>query len=217
MGTLAGRFAKLLRVSATPTPTSSLVPGLQRSSKLWFATGSGGGDTDIEDTQEIEEEIEDIIGENVKKNESLLQGVNPGKGWQFRGVHKAIICGKVGQAPVQKILRNGRTVTIFTVGTGGMYDQRISQKDVDKPKPAQWHRIAVHNPFLGTFAVQQLTKNCSVYIEGEIETRVYNDSLSGEVKYIPEICVRRDGKIHVMRPGESINNISVEDLRKELL
>lgn len=71
---------------------------------------------------------------------------------------QAIICGKVGQAPVQKILRNGRTVTIFTVGTGGMYDQRFSQKDVEKPKPAQWHRIAVHNPFLGTFAVQQLTK-----------------------------------------------------------
>jgi hypothetical protein len=69
---------------------------------------------------------------------------------------QAIICGKVGQAPVQKILRNGRTVTIFTVGTGGMFDQRIiGSKDL--PKPAQWHRIAVHNDSLGA-AVQQLAK-----------------------------------------------------------
>jgi hypothetical protein len=33
----------------------------------------------------------------------------------------------------------------------------------------------------------------SVYVEGDIEIRVYNDSISGEVKNIPEICVRRDG------------------------
>ena len=58
---------------------------------------------------------------------------------------------------MQKILRNGRTVTIFTVGTGGMFDQRIiGSKDL--PKPAQWHRIAVHNDSLGAYAVQQLVK-----------------------------------------------------------
>lgn len=70
---------------------------------------------------------------------------------------QAIICGKVGQAPVQKILRNGRTVTIFTVGTGGMFDQRIEGAK-DLPKPAQWHRIAVHNEALGAYAVKQLFK-----------------------------------------------------------
>lgn len=70
---------------------------------------------------------------------------------------QAIVCGKVGQAPVQKILRNGRTVTIFTVGTGGMFDQRlVGERDL--PKPAQWHRVAVHNETLGAYAVQQLMK-----------------------------------------------------------
>lgn len=70
---------------------------------------------------------------------------------------QAIICGKVGQAPMQKILRNGKIVTIFTVGTGGKFDQRtFGAKDL--PKPAQWHRIAVHNDPLGSYAVQQLVK-----------------------------------------------------------
>lgn len=74
---------------------------------------------------------------------------------------QAIICGKVGQSPVQKILRNGRTITIFTVGTGGMYDQRIVG-GADLPRPAQWHRITVHNEQLGAYAVQQLMKEYSL-------------------------------------------------------
>lgn len=58
---------------------------------------------------------------------------------------------------MQKILRNGRTITIFTVGTGGHFDQRVIA-DKSLPKPAQWHRIAVHNDMLGAYAVQQITK-----------------------------------------------------------
>lgn len=58
---------------------------------------------------------------------------------------------------MQKFLRNGRTVTVFTVGTGGMFDQRVIGPE-DLPKPAQWHRIAVHNDSLGAYAVQKLVK-----------------------------------------------------------
>ncbi|URE33625.1 RNA pol II accessory factor, Cdc73 family [Musa troglodytarum] len=119
------------------------------------------------------------------KKELEPQGVDPIKGWSFRGVHKAIVCGKIGQAPVQKILRNGKTVTIFTVGTGGMYDQRITGAE-HLPRPAQWHRIAVHNEWLGAYAVQQLEKNSAVFIEGDIETRVYNDSITGQCTWMVE-------------------------------
>ncbi|ONM62350.1 single-stranded DNA-binding protein, mitochondrial isoform X1 [Zea mays] len=149
------------------------------------------------------------------KRELRPQGVDPNKGWEFRGVHRAIICGKVGQVPVQKILRNGHTVTVFTVGTGGMFDQRvIGPKDL--PKPAQWHRIAVHNDYLSAYAVQKLVKNSAVYVEGDIETRVYNDSVNDQVKNIPEICVRRDGKIQLVKSGDSAANISLDELREGL-
>lgn len=39
----------------------------------------------------------------------------------------------------------------------------------------------------------RLCHSSSVYVEGDIETRIYNDSINGEIKNIPEICVRRDG------------------------
>lgn len=70
---------------------------------------------------------------------------------------QAIICGRVGRAPEQKILPNGRTLTTFTVGTGGMYDQRLVGAN-DLPKPAQWHQITVHNKVLGGYAVDQFVK-----------------------------------------------------------
>lgn len=157
----------------------------------------------------------DMDYDNDSKRELQPQSVDPKKGWGFRGVHRAIICGKVGQVPVQKILRNGRTVTVFTVGTGGMFDQRVIGPD-DLPKPAQWHRIAVHNDQLGAYAVQKLVKNSAVYVEGDIETRVYNDSINDQVKNIPEICVRRDGKIRLLKSGDSAANISLDELREGL-
>ncbi|OAY37475.1 single-stranded DNA-binding protein, mitochondrial [Manihot esculenta] len=208
MSSLAARFAKLLRVSCPTRRSSPPVVGL----RSWYSTVSSNGDNDCAKDDELDVEFDDVLSE---KPELQLQGVDPRKGWGFRGVHKAILCGKVGQAPVQKILRNGRTVTIFTVGTGGMFDQRIvGAKDL--PKPAQWHRIAVHNDVLGAYSVQQLAKNSSVYVEGDIETRIYNDSVSGEVKNIPEICVRRDGKIRLITSGKPISDISFEDLREGL-
>ncbi|KAG9446454.1 hypothetical protein H6P81_012582 [Aristolochia fimbriata] len=205
MGSLTARVARLLRVS--PARTNSSL-GLQKGSQLWYSTISFA---DEDDNQEIDNEC---FVENKRGLEP--QGVDPKKGWGFRGVHKAIICGKIGQAPVQKILRNGKTVTIFTVGTGGMFDQRI-QGASNLPKPAQWHRIAVHNEHLGAYAVQQLVKNSSVFVEGDIETRTYNDSISGQIKNIPEICVRRDGKIRLVKTGEGVGNVSLDDLRDGLL
>ena len=35
----------------------------------------------------------------------------------------------------------------------------------------------------------------AVYIEGDIETRIYNDSIGDQVRNIPEICIRRDGML----------------------
>ncbi|XP_010524848.1 PREDICTED: single-stranded DNA-binding protein, mitochondrial-like isoform X2 [Tarenaya hassleriana] len=202
MNFLAVRISKLLRSSPT---TSPLVASAGRSARSWFSSGS------------IDEEIldEGFDQSPPGKPELRPQGVDPRKGWDFRGVHRAIICGKVGQAPLQKILRNGRTVTIFTIGTGGMFDQRLVGTN-NQPRPAQWHRIAVHNEVLGTYAVQKLIKNSSVYIEGDIETRVYNDSITSEVKSIPEICVRNDGKIRLIKSGESISKISFDELKEGL-
>ncbi|KAL4193861.1 hypothetical protein AMTRI_Chr06g201440 [Amborella trichopoda] len=187
---------------------TSYALGSCRRSVLWHSTMS---------FDEYENSHGDLKDEDFIPNKGELQpqGVDPKRGWAFRGVHKAIICGKIGQPPVQKILRNGRTVTIFTVGTGGMFDQRILGSE-HLPRPAQWHRIAVHNEQLGAYAVQQLVKNASVFVEGDIETRVYNDTINGQVRNVPEICVRRDGKLQLIKAVADASNISLDELREGL-
>ncbi|KAK7269396.1 hypothetical protein RIF29_22122 [Crotalaria pallida] len=210
MNSVALKVSKHLRVSTLNS--SSHVAGVLRTGSSSYSTFESEGNSfnDKPNNEALDEEFDDFLG---GKPELQMQGVDPKRGWGFRGVHKAIICGKVGQAPIQKILRNGKNVTIFTVGTGGMYDQRlVGAKDM--PKPAQWHRIAVHNDALGAYAVQQLFKNSSVYVEGDIETRVYNDSINGEVKSIPEICIRRDGKLRLIKNGESVDKTSLDELSK---
>lgn len=72
-------------------------------------------------------------------------------------------------------------MTIFTVGTGGMFDQRIVGAE-NLPRPAQWHRIAVHNEHLGAYAVQQLVKKyvmCSILSADTIKYMFFS------VKIIP--------------------------------
>ncbi|KAK8943013.1 hypothetical protein KSP39_PZI009027 [Platanthera zijinensis] len=203
MGLLRGRFINRLRSSLMQHKSPF---DLQRFSRVCLSTStlSGFEDKEIDDT-----------GFLYDQKEMEPQGVDPRKGWNFRGVHKAIICGKLGQPPVQKILRNGKTITIFTVGTGGMFDQRIVGTE-SMPRPVQWHRITVHNEILGAYAVQQLAKNSAVFVEGDIETRVYNDSITGQVKNVPEVCVRRDGKVRLIKSGDKAAEINLKNLRNEL-
>lgn len=202
MSSLSRRFLNCL--SSSLQHKSSFA--LQRVSRVCLSTSTldGSEKNEIEDSDFLYEQ------KNLEP-----QGVDPRKGWEFRGVHKAIICGKIGQAPVQKILRNGKTITIFTVGTGGMFDQRIAGNE-SLPRPAQWHRVTVHNDYLGAYSVQQLVKNSAVFVEGDIETRVYNDSITGQVRNVPEICVRRDGKVRLIKSGNSAAEIHLNDLRKGL-
>ncbi|XP_031479160.1 single-stranded DNA-binding protein, mitochondrial [Nymphaea colorata] len=205
ISTLVSRLLQHSRRS----PLNSNCFGLQRGPQLCYSTISYG---------EFEEAHTDLPNDEElipNKREIQPQGVDPKKGWNFRGVHRAIICGRLGQAPVQKILRNGRTVTIFTVGTGGMFDQRTIWSE-NMPRPVQWHRIVVHNEALGAYAVQKLMKDSPVYVEGDIETRVYNDSINGLVKNVPEICIRRDGKVRLIRTSEGISSASLDDLREGL-
>ncbi|KAI4295200.1 hypothetical protein MLD38_040579 [Melastoma candidum] len=228
MNSIASRLARGLRINCCLDQHISLALDAGRAPRRLYSAAPSESESEMNDNDDNagEEEAVVVKGESDagadeydeilgKKREMQLHGVDPRRGWGFRGVHKAIICGRIGQAPVQKMLRNGRTVTIFTVGTGGLFDQRIVGAR-DLPKPAQWHRIAVHNEALGAYAVQQLVKNSSVYVEGDIETRVYNDSINGEVKNIPEICVRFDGRIRLIKSGESVAKLNFDDLREGL-
>lgn len=71
-----------------------LAVGKQRGGRLWYSTTSSGSDNDerLDNNDKlkndpIEEEIDDFLGGQPSLQ---LQGVDPKKGWNFRGVHKVL-------------------------------------------------------------------------------------------------------------------------------
>ncbi|PIN05752.1 Single-stranded DNA-binding protein [Handroanthus impetiginosus] len=122
------------------------------------------------------------------------------------GIYKAILVGQVGQAPIQKRLKSGRTVTLLSLGTGGI---RNNRRPLDNEDPSdyanrcavQWHRVSVYPERLGELAVKNLVPGSILYVEGNLETKIFNDPITGLVRRIREIAVRRNGRILFLGNG----------------
>ncbi|XP_039119359.1 single-stranded DNA-binding protein, mitochondrial-like [Dioscorea cayenensis subsp. rotundata] len=116
------------------------------------------------------------------------------------GVYKAVMVGKVGQKPVQKHLKSGRSVVLFSLGTGGI---RNNRRPLDNEQPreyaercaVQWHRVCVYPERLGDLALKHVNPGSVLYLEGNLETKVFSDPTTGLVRRIREIAIRRDGRL----------------------
>ncbi|XP_075521119.1 uncharacterized protein LOC142554324, partial [Primulina tabacum] len=110
-------------------------------------------------------------------------------------IYKAILIGKLGQAPIPKKLKSGRIVTLLSVGTGGIRNYR---RPLDNEKPrgyanhcaVQWHRVSLYPERLGELAVKNFATGSILYVEGNLETKIFNDPISGLIRQIREIAVR---------------------------
>ncbi|KAL4340907.1 hypothetical protein GQ457_08G035810 [Hibiscus cannabinus] len=116
------------------------------------------------------------------------------------GIYKAILVGQVGQTPVQKKLKSGTLITMFSVGTGGIRNNRRPH-ETEEPgeyanrRAVQWHRVCVYQDWLGDIVLKHALPGTMVYLEGNIETKIFSDPISGLVRRLREISVRRNGRI----------------------
>ncbi len=103
----------------------------------------------------------------------------------------------------RNLLKSGRAVTIFSVATGGMHNNRRplegeSLEEYEQRGYAQWHRVAVYQERMGQLAMRHIKQGTQVYLEGNIETRVYNEPVHGAVKRICEVAIRQNSQLLVM-------------------
>ncbi|GMI95306.1 Mitochondrial single-stranded binding protein 2 [Hibiscus trionum] len=116
------------------------------------------------------------------------------------GIYKAILVGRVGKSPVQKKLKGGMSITMFSVGTGGI---RINRRPHENEEPGeyanrsavQWHRVCVYQQWLGDIVLNNALPGTIVYLEGNLETKILSDPISGLVRRLREVSVRRNGRI----------------------
>jgi single-strand DNA-binding protein len=102
-------------------------------------------------------------------------------------VNKVIIVGNLGRDPEVRSFQNGGKVVNLTVATSETWRDKSSGERKEK---TEWHRVAIFNEALGKIAEQYLKKGSTVYLEGQLETRKWQDQ-SGADRYTTEIVLKQ--------------------------
>ena len=98
-------------------------------------------------------------------------------------VNKVILVGNLGADPEVKSFQNGGRIANLRIATSETWKDRSSGERKEK---TEWHRVVIFNPNLADVAERFLKKGNTVYIEGRIRKREYEDK-EGQKKFIYEI------------------------------
>lgn len=101
-------------------------------------------------------------------------------------VNKVILIGNLGADPEARSLNNGGEVVNFRIATS----ERWNDRDGNRQERTEWHNIVIFNENLGRIAKQYLRKGSSVYVEGQLQTRKWQDN-NGNDRYTTEVVLQR--------------------------
>jgi single-strand DNA-binding protein len=102
------------------------------------------------------------------------------------GVNKVILVGNLGADPESRSLNNGGEVVNMRIATSEQWKDR----DGNRQERTEWHSVAIFNENLGRVAKNYLRKGSKVYIEGQLQTRKWQDQ-SGNDRYTTEIVLQK--------------------------
>lgn len=102
-----------------------------------------------------------------------------------RGVNKVILIGNLGNDPEIRYMPNGGAVANITIATSESWRDKATGEQREK---TEWHRVALFGK-LAEVAGEYLRKGSQVYIEGQLQTRKWQDQ-SGQDRYTTEVVVQ---------------------------
>lgn len=113
-------------------------------------------------------------------------------------VNKVIIIGNLGRDPEVKSFANGGKVANLRIATSESWKDKQSG---ERKERTEWHSVAIHAEGLVKIAEQYLQKGTKVYIEGQLETRKWQDQ-SGADRYSTEVVLRPyNGTLTILSGG----------------
>ena len=102
-------------------------------------------------------------------------------------VNKVILVGNVGQDPEVRQFQNGGQVCSFSLATSENWKDRNTGERREK---TEWHNVVIFNDNLAKVAENYLKKGSKVYVEGQLQTRKWQDR-DGNDKYTTEVVLQR--------------------------
>ena len=100
------------------------------------------------------------------------------------GINKVILVGNLGQDPEIKYTAGGAAVTTLSIATSDSWKDKESGMDQER---TEWHRVVLWRR-LAEVAGEYLKKGSKVYIEGQLQTRKWEQE--GQTRYTTEIIAR---------------------------
>ena len=102
-------------------------------------------------------------------------------------INKVILVGNVGNDPELKTFQSGDRVINFSIATSESWKDKESgeQKSI-----TEWHKVAIFNNGLVEIADKYIKKGMKVYLEGQLQTRKWQDA-SGNDRYTTEIVLQK--------------------------
>ena len=101
-------------------------------------------------------------------------------------VNKVILIGNLGRDPEVRDFANGGKVCNLRIATSETWKDRNTG---ERRERTEWHQVAIFAEGLANIASQYLKKGSKVYIEGQLETRKWQDQ-QGQDRYSTEVVLR---------------------------
>ncbi|WP_319773690.1 single-stranded DNA-binding protein [Breoghania sp.] len=101
-------------------------------------------------------------------------------------VNKVILVGNLGADPEIRRTQDGRPIANLSVATSESWRDRNSG---ERRERTEWHRVVIFNEGLCKVAEQYLRKGAKVYIEGQLQTRKWQDQ-NGQDRYSTEVVLQ---------------------------
>lgn len=113
-------------------------------------------------------------------------------------VNKVILVGNLGADPEIRRTNDGRPIANLRVATSESWKDKATGERREK---TEWHRVAIFNEGLAKVAEQYLKKGSKVYLEGQLQTRKWQDKETGADRYSTEVVLQGFNASLVMLDG----------------
>jgi single-strand DNA-binding protein len=101
-------------------------------------------------------------------------------------VNKVILVGNLGKDPEVRYTQDGRPIVNLSVATSDSWRDKATGERKEK---TEWHRVVIFSEGLAKVAQQYLKKGAKVYLEGQLQTRKWQDK-DGQDKYSTEVVLQ---------------------------
>ena len=101
-------------------------------------------------------------------------------------LNRVMLIGNLGRDPETRTFQSGGKVCNFSMATSERWKDKNTGEQRER---TQWHNIAVFNEHLVRIAEQYLQKGSKVFVEGQMETRKWQDQ-NGNDRYTTEVVLR---------------------------